>query len=229
FIGTVSHELRTPLTSLRLALQMMKVAPTVEKREQYRDLALRQCDRQIELVSDLLNLQRLQSDHYERTVEPIDLTAVFADLVREIRPTARQREQTIVTEIPDSLPPFCGDRVGLERIVRELLVNASKYSSPGSHIVLNLRVWQNSIIILVRNPGEILETELPKIFHKFYRIPHLDRWNRGGTGLGLALIHQLVGVMGGTVRAFNRDGWIHLEVQLPDALTVLPPDRAIEP
>jgi signal transduction histidine kinase len=218
FLSTVSHELRTPMTNVRMALQMLQIACDNPKRQQhYFAIALKECNRQIDLINDLLDMQRLAAEKYLLQPEEIFLPHYLRDLVAAAQPLAQGKKQNLQLRLEEGIPPLKADPKALGRILRELLHNAVKYTAPEGSIRLQVTPEGEGILFVCSNSSEIPEAELPRIFEKFYRIPKADRWEHGGTGLGLALVKQLVERMGGQISVSSAEGWTHFRVWLPSA------------
>ncbi len=214
FISTVSHELRTPLTSLKMALHMLQVAPAREKQAQYLSIAQRECQREIELINDLLDLQRLEAGAYALNLQTLTWEALLGDLLLAIGERARTKGQTFQANVPLE-SSITTDPLLLGRILRELLHNAVKYTPGQGSIRLEVRVEANRTRIQVRNSQEIPAEELTRIFDRFYRIPSHDPWKEGGTGLGLALVKQMVDQLRGSIEVNSSAGWTTFTLHLP--------------
>lgn len=214
FISTVSHELRTPLTSLKMALHMLQVAPAREKQAQYLSIAQRECQREIELINDLLDLQRLKAGAYALNLQTLTWEALLGDLLLAIGERARTKGQTFQANVPLE-SSITTDPLLLGRILRELLHNAVKYTPGQGSIRLEVRVEANRTRIQVRNSQEIPAEELTRIFERFYRIPSHDPWKEGGTGLGLALAKQMVDQLRGSIEVNSSAGWTTFTLHLP--------------
>lgn len=214
FISTVSHELRTPLTSLKMALHMLQVAPEREKQAQYLSIAQRECQREIELINDLLDLQRLKAGAYALNLQTLTWEALLGDLLLAIGERARTKGQTFQANVPLE-SSITTDPLLLGRILRELLHNAVKYTPGQGSIRLEVRVEANRTRIQVRNSQEIPAEELTRIFDRFYRIPSHDPWKEGGTGLGLALVKQMVDQLRGSIEVNSSAGWTTFTLHLP--------------
>lgn len=218
FLSTVSHELRTPMANVRMALQMLQIAHNnSEKQQHYFAIALKECNRQIELINDLLDMQRLAAEKYLLQPEEIFLPRYLRDLVAAAQPLAQSKQQNLQLHLEEGIPPLEADPTALGRILRELLHNAIKYTAPEGSIHLRVAQEGEGILFVCSNSSEIPEAELPRIFEKFYRIPQSDRWKHGGTGLGLSLVKQLVEHMGGRISVSSAEGWTHFRVWLPSA------------
>ncbi|MFS8897154.1 PAS domain S-box protein [Synechococcus sp. R3-13] len=215
FISTVSHELRTPLTSLKMALHMLQVASAREKQAQYLSIAQRECQREIELINDLLDLQRLKAGAYALNLQTLTWEALLGDLLLAIGERARTKGQTFQANVPLE-SSITTDPLLLGRILRELLHNAVKYTPGQGSIRLEVRVEANRTRIQVRNSQEIPAEELTRIFDRFYRIPSHDPWKEGGTGLGLALVKQMVDQLRGSIEVNSSAGWTTFTLHLPE-------------
>lgn len=241
FLSTVSHELRTPVANVKLATRMLGVTlsrraeafedPEIftqtselmaldqqvrEKELYYLKMLQDECQREINLVNDLLDLQRLEEEQSVLTVETIALDEWLDKTVKPFENRATNRQQSLILEITKPLDSISTEPVGLGRIVTELLNNACKYTPPGERIVVQVSTCDGMATFVVTNSGvEIPARELPYIFDKFYRVPSADPWKQGGTGLGLALIKGLVHQLGGAIHVQSKDNQTQFTVALP--------------
>jgi PAS domain S-box-containing protein len=218
FLDTVSHELRTPIANMKMAIQMLKISPTAEKSQRYLEILQAECTRESELINELLDLQRLEAGSYFISLgDTVNLQELLPTIIEPFRIRTRQRQQTLQINLPPDLPLLVSDRASLERILAELLNNACKYTPPGGEIVLRCqKSTEAATIFTISNPAEIPLDQLPRIFEKFYRVPKGDRWQQGGTGLGLALVQKLVKQLEGTIEVESSKGWTTLTVVLPN-------------
>jgi signal transduction histidine kinase len=216
FLSTVSHELRTPMANMKMALHLIERASTDKQRDAYLAILQQQCAREISLINDLLNMQRLEMSAETLRLEPVDLTEWLPKVIVPFAKRADQNEQSLRLELPEELPLLVTDRSHLERILAELLNNACKYTPPRERIYLSVCSKPATIDITVMNTGsEIDQSEWTRIFEKFYRVPESDRWNQGGTGLGLALVKGLAEHLGGTIQVVSSANKTSFTVQLP--------------
>ncbi|WP_081972850.1 GAF domain-containing protein [Leptolyngbya sp. KIOST-1] len=240
FLSTVSHELRTPVTSMRVALQLLGVTLNQEfdltadlqkpKPEQtrigrYFSILQEECEREISLINDLLDLQRLDVGNHPIQPEPILLDTWLAGWIDSFVTRARSRDQTLDLVVAPALPVLHTDLASLERVLAELLNNACKYTPPGEHISLTVAAHPDApdeqIAIALTNTGVTIPAEeMPRIFDKFYRVPSADPWKQGGTGLGLALVRKLVMHLGGEVAVSSDERQTCFTITLPTQLAL---------
>jgi PAS domain S-box-containing protein len=221
FLSTVSHELRTPVSNMKMAIRMLKLAPTDDRAHRYWQILESECDREAMLVSDLLDLQQLEtSPQGDVPIDAICLQDWLPPILAPFNARAQERQQLLSVAIASGLPSLLIAPKQLERVLTELLHNACKYTPGQGGIAFSVHHNETvaSIEFTVRNQAEIPATELPNIFEKFYRIPNADPWKQGGTGLGLALVKKLVEQMDGTIRVESSNGWTTFEVgfKLPE-------------
>lgn len=237
FLSTVSHELRTPVTSMRVALQLLGVTLNQElgltqelqkpKMEQnrvarYYQVLNEECEREISLINDLLDLQRLDGGNHPITPQRINLQSWLTGVANGFHERAQSREQTLQIELPKTLPQIISDQASLERVFAELLNNACKYTPPGERITVSaIAAKDDEVKIVVANSGvEIPATELPRVFDKFYRVPSSDPWKQGGTGLGLALVQKLLWHIGGQIEVSSGAAKTAFTITLPRDMTL---------
>ncbi len=227
FLSTVSHELRTPVSNMKMSIHMLRRIDAPDRQQTYLDILEAECTREIDLINDLLDLQRLEANAYDVAPEPIDLRESLLEWTKPFQQRTRDRRQIFSMEVPTELPTLSTDKAGLTRILAELLNNACKYTSPqgGIHLQValeapsaNAPAVANTVVVRVSNEAEIPPAELDKIFDKFYRVPNGDRWKQGGTGLGLTLVQRLVAQLGGTLCVGSAEGWTHFVVTLSSML-----------
>lgn len=236
FLSTVPHELRTPVTNIKMATQMLEIGlkqlgvlndPTTPV-YRYFQILKDECQREINLINDLLDLTRLDAEAAPLTLTTIDLDTLIARIVEPFRERTRNQRQHLHLHLPDCLPPMTTDPSSIERILSELLQNACKYTPAGENITLCAQVVQSwvkpekmacsrdALLISICNTGvEIPASERDRVFEKFYRIPNNDPWRHGGTGLGLALVKKLVDRLDGTIQLESQHCQVTFKALLP--------------
>jgi len=237
FLSTVSHELRTPVTSMRVALQLLgatlnqelnlnqelqKPKDSQHRVARYYTVLKEECEREISLINDLLDLQRLDGGNHPMTPQRINLVSWLTGITNSFYERAQSRQQAIEIDLPDTLPSVVSDQASLERVFAELLNNACKYTPPGETIAVTASMNRaDQILVTVANSGvEIPAGELPRIFDKFYRVPSADPWKQGGTGLGLALVQKLLVHIGGDIQVTSDRTGTAFKITLPLDMTL---------
>ena len=217
FVSSVSHELRTPLTTIKtLTRLMLRGSPGEAERREYLETMAAECDRQIDLVMNLLDLSRIEAGAFHLTPAPADVGEAVRSCLRIERQSAALRGHELRAELADNLPPARADQQALRRVLRGLVENAIKYTPDGGRITLAARAERDEIILSVADTGRGIRAEdLPRIFEKFYR-GQADGAAKGdgatasltdepldapGIGLGLYLARALVEQLGGRITA----------------------------
>jgi signal transduction histidine kinase len=216
FLSTVSHELRTPLTNIKLSIQLLKVTTSEEKRLNYLRILENECQRETDLINNLLDLQRLEAGMPIANLQEIDLTTWLPALVEPFHKRTEACQQILILQIAPDIPTFWSDEASLAQILSELMNNACKYTPANGEIRITAQSQPAQLFLSVSNSGvEIAESEFARIFDRFYRIPATDIAKQGGTGLGLALVKKLVEHLGGTIGVSSESGKTQFTVQLP--------------
>jgi two-component system phosphate regulon sensor histidine kinase PhoR len=220
WVGDVAHELKTPLTALllvgdSLAAQVNSANAVLVERLQ------RELRRLQELVSDLLELSRLENslpDEKGRR-RPVWLAELVEQVWQGLRPIAEPRGIHLELDLPDEAPvKVMADPSRLHRALLNLLDNAVRFSPPDAPVQVQLRSGPSWCVLGVRDHGPGLSDEdLGHLFERFYRgDPSRARSQRGGSGLGLAIVQQIAHTHGGRVQASNHpEGGAQLELLLP--------------
>ncbi|GAX38255.1 hybrid sensor histidine kinase/response regulator [Nodularia sp. NIES-3585] len=226
FLNLLSHELRSPLSNMKVMIQMLQLSITPEEGQRYLEMLEVECDREMALINDLLDLQRLETEARPLiTPDVLLLEQLIPWVIEPFQVRVQKHQQTLQLNLPSNLPSLFSDGTSLERILAELLNNACKYTPPGGKIILNIYYDSSEIppktIITVRNSLEIPTAELSRIFDKFYRVPNADIWNQGGTGLGLSIVQKLVEQLQGIIQVESSEGWTTFRLILTDLVVTI--------
>ncbi|WP_251136636.1 ATP-binding protein [Exiguobacterium sp. s122] len=202
-VSTVSHELRTPLSSIYGFTELMLERDLKEsRRELYLKTIHDEAKRLSFLVSDFLDLQKMEAGKQTFEWERVDLYELARDSI------SFYQETTDVHHIhldADSAQDFTieADLEGMRQLLGNLLSNAVKYSPDGGNVLVSLERLEGQVVMKVRDNGiGIPSSALPNLFGKFYRVDNSDRRKIGGTGLGLAICKEI---------AKAHDGHLHVE------------------
>ncbi|MCJ2541757.1 GAF domain-containing protein [Thermostichus vulcanus] len=220
FLNMVSHELRTPLTSMKMALKMLEVSGITEKQIRYFNILKQEWQKELDLVNDLLDLQRLESGSRQLEVTRFCVQDRLTEVLEPFALRFQERQLTFIPQIPSDPFIFTTDAGLLTRILSELLNNAVKYTPAGEQIHLLVSGSSLHLHLQVTNTGVQIPSEhLSRIFEKFYRVPQLDQAQQGGTGLGLPLVKKAVELLRGDLRAESQENRTVFEVSLPNLST----------
>jgi len=198
FLAMLGHELRNPLAPIITALELMEMrGPDVLKRE--RTIIERQTQHLSVLVDDLLDVARIARGIVKLEIERVSLTDAIAKAVETTSPLFEQQRHELVLDVADDLA-VNGDPARLAQIFANLLSNAAKYTDPGGRITVKATPRGDEVAIAVADNGRGIERDmLPRVFDPFVQEQQkLDR-SRGGLGLGLAIVRNLVQLHGGRI------------------------------
>jgi len=222
FVANVSHELRTPLTAIRGYVEALTDGPSdAAQTRTFLGIIARHASRMERLVNDLLRLARLDARQEQIQRALIQLPALLNQVCGDMEATITARGITVQVDVAPDAAACNADPAKLHDVFRNLLENAVNYSPDDARIDITVTRSSDAVIVEVhdRGPG-IPETELPRIFERFYRVDRSrtrDPRDPGGTGLGLSIVRHLVELHGGRVSARNRDGGgASVTVELPD-------------
>lgn len=222
FIGCVSHELRTPLTTIKTLTRVLQRGSVSEAdRRSYLDTIAAECDRQIDLVLNLLDLTRIEAGAFSLSPKRVDVADVLRMCLTAQQHAAGIRNHRLRSEIQDAALLAKADRVALRRVICSLIENSIKYTPDGGEIVVSAHETQSTIVVQVVDSGRgIFKEDLPFIFEKFYRgkaggapgLPVGENDDRGdvnelpGVGLGLFLVRKIVEHLGGEISVESEVG-----------------------
>ncbi len=230
FFSNISHEFRTPLTLMLAPIQDMLAMPEGAPADS-RSLELlnRNALRLLKLVNTLLEFSRIEAGRVDAVYQPVDLSALTVDLASSFRAAIERAGLTLVVDAPPLPEPVYVDCDMWEKIVLNLLSNAFKFTFEGS-IVVRLRMEQDGAHLEVADTGTgIAEHELPRLFERFHRIERARSRSHEGSGIGLALIQELVRLHGGDIHVTSKVGaGTTFRVRVPRGLAHLPPSRIRE-
>ncbi|HYH94047.1 MAG TPA: ATP-binding protein [Candidatus Saccharimonadales bacterium] len=214
FIANAAHELRTPLTNLQGYLEALRDGVIVADRATYESLH-EEADRLVRLSRSLDALAEGDAATGPPSLVELDLAAIVRSALELATPAIERAGLRLVTDIPASLPARA-DMDGLTQVLANLLSNAVRYSPPGGTITVRAERRPGDLLVSVANTGDgIPPADLDRVFERFYRVEKSRDRARGGAGIGLAIVKQLVEGSGGQVGAESRDGLTRFWFSVP--------------
>jgi signal transduction histidine kinase len=203
FLAMVAHELRNPLMPLRLASELLKRAPANEGVVSKVHTTIdRQVDHMARLIEDLLDGSRAGTGKFRLQRSIVDVCSIIELAIETCRPAVDARRHRLASVMPAGPLSVDGDPVRLVQVLGNLLENASKYTPAGGDISLNAVALGDVVAITIADNGiGITAQALPHVFELFVRDEHATALNRGGLGIGLAVVAELVEAHGGSVVA----------------------------
>ncbi|MEO8905549.1 MAG: ATP-binding protein [Polyangiaceae bacterium] len=226
FFSNVSHEFRTPLTLMLSPIEDMRAMPLAQEDRERVELLHRNASRLLKLVNNLLDFSRLEAGRIEATYEPTDLAALTADLASTFRSAVERAGLALIVDCPPMPEPVFVDRAMWEKVVLNLLSNALKFTFEGS-ICVQLEAADTFVELRVRDTGTgIPAQEQPRLFERFHRIDGARSRSHEGSGIGLALVHELVQMHFGEIQVLSREHeGSTFSVRVPRGAAHLPAER----
>jgi signal transduction histidine kinase len=203
FLGNVSHELRTPLAAVKGYVDNLLdgvAGPLTDKPRHYLGRVRDNTDRLGRMVSDLLDLTRIEAGKIELIARALPVADVVADAVDGLRHIADERRVRVAPDLAVS-PPVWADPDRVHQVLTNLLANAIKFSPPGSHVAVTARPDAGGLVrFTVEDSGPgIPRAECERVFDKFYQVGRVEGERPSGTGLGLTIARHLVELHGGRI------------------------------
>lgn len=210
FVANVSHELRTPLTTIKSYLEALEDGALEEPQlaGKFVNVTRNETERMIRLVTDLLQLSRLDSKQAIIGREITDVAEMLEEVADRFAFQLEQRDIAIEVLTEPAVKEIMLDRDRIDQVLDNLVSNAIKYTPDGGHISLNARRPEAKLLeISVQDTGiGIPKKDLSRIFERFYRVDKARSRNMGGTGLGLSIAREIVRAHGGTIQLESEFG-----------------------
>jgi two-component system sensor histidine kinase VicK len=203
FVANVSHELRTPLTTIKSYLEALEDGAIDDPQlaEKFVSVARNETERMIRLVTDLLQLSRLDSKQAIISKEYTDVTEMLEEVADRFSFQLEQRAITITIDVASVIEHVRIDRDRIDQVLDNLVSNAIKYTPDGGNIGIRARLVEPQLLeVDVQDNGiGIPKKDLSRIFERFYRVDKARSRGMGGTGLGLSIAREIVKAHGGTI------------------------------
>ncbi len=209
FVANVSHELKTPLTSIKGFVEtLLEGALEDQKTARHFLTIIEEHTVKLEqLISELLDLARLESKDASLQFKPLDLRKLVEKARLLYENELRSKNQTLEVLFPKSLSAVIGDEEKLERALGNLVHNAIKFTPAGGKITVEAKEEGGRVQLLVSDTGiGISADHLPRIFERFYRVDKSRSRHEGGTGLGLSIVKHIVQAHGGQISVQSQLG-----------------------
>jgi two-component system phosphate regulon sensor histidine kinase PhoR len=201
FVANASHELRTPIAAVRSATETLRsgALEDVGAATRFVDIIDRNAQRLHNLVEDMLDLSKLESQEFKLKRDRVELGKVVPIVLALFRERAEKKGVRLVAELADALA-IQGDPRALEHVLSNLVDNAVKYCPAGTRVVVRALRSGDRVSLVVADDGPGIPSEhLPRLFERFYRVDAGRSRELGGTGLGLSIVKHMVEAMRGSV------------------------------
>lgn len=214
FMNIAAHELKSPVTPIKGYLDLIiSDEESSEKVKNWAKISLRNSERLLRLVNDILDVSRLDTDTMRFDMEKLDTVELLEEIVEDMKAAIEQKGLELIGHIPGNLPPIMGDRYRLSQVFKNLVVNAIKFTDNGS-IAIIAKIEGKNILISVQDSGiGISKDELKKIFTKFYQAYTGDDRKNEGTGLGLFICKEIL-------EKHNAKIWAESEIRNGSTFTI---------
>ncbi len=220
FVANVSHELRTPVTSIKGFTETLLDGAMHEPviLQEFLGIIQKESDRLHLLIDDLLELSGMEREGFSLTYAVVNVKDMIEDAMKIVSRSMERKNMNIVAEIPEVLI-IEADADRLMQVMVNLLSNAINYSKEETTVTVAVTSAVNEVVIMIRDQGiGIEQSELPRLFERFYRVDRARSRDSGGTGLGLAIVKHLVEIHGGRVEVESTIGvgttfCIHLPIR----------------
>jgi signal transduction histidine kinase len=212
FVSTVSHELRTPLAAVKVATENMLDGITGEINEIQKEclgIIKRNVDRLSRLISDLLDVSRIESGRLELHRKHIDIKHLIDDVIRLLEVSAQNKGISLATAIDEGVrTKVYADPDRINQVLTNLVGNAIKFTPSGGQVTVEVKRNNRLLEVAVVDTGRgIPPSQLDKVFDKFYQVRQAEGAERSkGTGLGLSISKGIIQAHGGSIRAESQLG-----------------------
>ncbi len=195
FVANVSHELRTPLTIIRGYTEALRDGTVTDPEQcaRFNNLIVHETERLERLISDLLDLSRLQAQQYKMDVEPIPLAEVAESVVSMLRVRAEKKNIELSWRCEKNIPPILGNGDRLVQLLLILLDNALKYTPEKGGVSVDLAYSMQQVVLTIADTGTGISAEdLSLIWERFYKVDKAHTRENQGTGLGLSIAKEIM-------------------------------------
>ncbi|WP_409251601.1 two-component system histidine kinase PnpS [Bacillus sp. SCS-153A] len=206
FVANVSHELRTPITSIKGFTETLLDGAMNDKEtlEMFLNIILRESDRLQSLITDLLDLSKMEKQGFQLNIHDADMRETLEDVMAILEKKPEKKDIELVL-LGDKSAIAEVDSLRIKQIFINLIGNAITYTPAGGKVTITLKQSESTVEVEVRDNGiGIDEKEIPRIFERFYRVDKARSRDSGGTGLGLAIVKHLIEAHGGSIEVESK-------------------------
>jgi two-component system sensor histidine kinase SenX3 len=206
FVANISHELKTPVGALSILADTIRDEDDLKVIHRLSTKMVKEANRMAKTIDDLLELSRIELD-VSAVLEPVSIFSVIAESIDRMAYFAAQAGIGIVSQLPEADCVVKGDRLQLVSAVSNLVDNAVKYSEKGDKVTVRVAPGVETIDISVSDEGiGIPQSDIDRIFERFYRVDRARSRGTGGTGLGLSIVRHVMNNHGGSVNVTSQEG-----------------------
>lgn len=203
FVSLVTHELRLPMTSIKGYTDLLNsgmAGSLSDQQRQFLEVIRRNLDRMNTLISDLSDINRIESGRMQFENRDFDLRDVVEDVLASLREAIEAKEQTVTVEIEDDLPPVHADPTRIAQVLSNLVNNAHKYTPSGGVITIRADYKHDFAEVVVSDTGiGISKENQARLFTQFFRAEDREVREQPGWGLGLSIVRKIVEAQNGAI------------------------------
>ena len=201
FVADVSHELKTPITSIMgYTDTLLEGDYDQETQREFLQVVSTEARRMAKLVTDLLDLSRIDSNSKKTKKVSFDLGALAKECQKKLAIEIKKKKHHVECLVTADVPPVYADKDDIQRVILNILTNSIKYTPDGGNIKIYVGfVFNDAYIKIIDNGIGIPESDLNRIFERFYRVDKSRAREMGGTGLGLSIAKEILDKNGGSI------------------------------
>ncbi len=209
FVANVSHELRTPLASIKGFVETLQEGALEDKKNSRKFLAIinQNVDRLDALIRDILDLSKIESKKMELKREVFSIKDIIENVLDVLSVAGKKKKIKINVVIAPEAEYMNADKMQLEQVIMNLMDNGIKFNNDGGELLIKVFKEGSQNIVLIKDTGiGIPESDIPRIFERFYRVDKGRSRMLGGTGLGLSIVKHIIENHGGRIKVSSAQG-----------------------
>jgi signal transduction histidine kinase/HD-GYP domain-containing protein (c-di-GMP phosphodiesterase class II) len=209
YVSHVSHELRTPLTSIKAYVETMfnhVEDLSLKERREFLGIVSKESERLIRIVNDILDVSNIEFGQRQLQRTSFNVQEILHEVVQMMQPKLDEKAISVEVEGPDTLPPVDADKDLLVQVCINLITNAVKYSPEGTQVRVRATEEPVDIKVSIEDQGiGIPETQIDKIFERYFRVKSEQSRHYDGVGLGLAIVKNIIEQHGGSINVTSEE------------------------